>query len=63
MRTLRSGWRQIQPILVDLLDAWRREKPLMYKAIVMEAKLLDAAVEHIHKSSVGRADLACWPNH
>ena len=35
----------------------------MDKAIVMEAKLLDAAVEHIHKSSVGRADLACWPNH
>ena len=31
--------------------------------IVMEAELIDAAVEHIHKSSVGRADLAHWPNH
>ena len=25
--------------------------------------LLDAAAEHIHKSRVGRADLAHWPNH
>ena len=27
-----------------------------------EAELLDALVEHIDKSSVGRADLAHWPN-
>ena len=35
----------------------------MDKGIVTEAELLDAAVEHIHKSSVGRQDLAHWPNH
>ena len=35
----------------------------MDKEIVTEAELLDAAVEHIHKSSVGRADMAHWPNH
>ena len=28
-----------------------------------ETGLLGAAVEHIHKSSVGRPDLAHWPNH
>ena len=63
MRTLRSGWRQIRPILVELLTAWLREKPLMDKEIVTEAELLDAAVEHIHKSSVGRPGLAHWPSH
>ena len=27
-----------------------------------EAELLNAAVEHIHNSSVRRADVAHWPN-
>ena len=35
----------------------------MDKEIVTEAQLLDAVVEHIHKSSVVSADLAHWPNH
>ena len=65
MRTLRSGWTpgdKTQPILVGFLTAWLREKPLMDKEIGTEAELLDALVERIHKSSVGRADLAHWPN-
>ena len=35
----------------------------MDKEIVTEAELLDVAVEHIHKSRVGRADSDHWPNH
>ena len=35
----------------------------MDEEIVTEAELLNAAVENIHKSSVGRADMAHWPNH
>ena len=35
----------------------------MDNGIVTETGLLGAAVEHIHKSSVGRPDLAHWPNH
>ena len=60
MRTLSSGWRQVRPILVKLLTAFLREKLLMDKEIVTEAELLDTAVEHIHKCSVGRrrADMA-----
>ena len=63
MRTLRAGWRAMRPVLEELLAAWLRERPLMDKEIVTEAELLNAAVEHIHKSSVGRADMAHWPNH
>ena len=71
MRTLRSCWRQKRPTLVELLTGWLQEKKLiislssllMDKKIVTEAKLLDAAVEHIHKFSVGRLDLAHWLNH
>ena len=33
------------------------------KEIVKEAELLDAAEEHIHKSSVGRPDSLHWLNH
>ena len=53
----------MRPVLEELLAAWLRERPLMDKEIVTEAELLNAAVEHIHKSSVGRADVAHWPNH
>ena len=53
----------MRPVLEELLAAWLRERPLMDKEIVTEAELLNAAVEHIHKSSVGRADMAHWPNH
>ena len=53
----------MQPVLEELLAAWLREKPLMDKKIVTEAELLNGTVEHIHKSSIGRADMAHWPNH
>ena len=45
---------------MELLTAFLREKLLMDKEIVTEAELLDTAVEHIHKCSVGRrrADMA-----
>ena len=47
MRTLRSGWRQKRPILVELLTGWLQEKKLiislssrlMDKKIVTEAEL------------------------
>ena len=58
MRTLKSGGSEMRPVLEELLVAWLRERPLMDKEIVTEAELLNAAVEHIHKSSVGRADMA-----
>ena len=47
----------------ELLAVWLREKPPMDKEIVTEAELLDAAVKHINKSSIGRWDMAHWPNH
>ena len=60
MRTLRSGWREMRPVFEELLAAWLRERPPMNKEIVTE---VNAAVEHIHKSTVDRADMANWPNH
>ena len=53
----------MRPVLLELMAAWLREKPLMDKEIVTEAEPLNAAVGHIHKCSVGRADMAHWPNH
>ena len=35
----------------------------MDNEIVTEAELLNATVEHIHKSSVGHVDMAHWPNY
>ena len=60
--TLKSGWRTIRPIIVELLTAWIQvDQFAMEKEEITEVELLDGAVEHVRKASGTRADLANWP--
>ena len=56
-KTLKSGWRTIRPIIVELLTAWLQvDRFLMEKEKMTDVELLDGAVEHIRKASGGRPD-------
>ena len=63
-KTLKSGWRTIRPIIVELLTAWIQvDRFAMEKEEITDVELLDGAVEHVRKARGTRQDLANWSTH
>ena len=63
-KTLKSGWRTIRPIIVELLTALIQvDRFSMEKEEITHVELLDGAVEHVRKASGTCPDLANWPTH
>ena len=59
-KTLKSGWRTIRPIIVELLTAWIQvDRFSMEKEEITDVELLDGAVEQVRKASGTRADRPC----